>query len=410
MKNLFFILLLFMLYAFTTSNGNSGNPIITQWRGDNRDGKYNEKNLMKSWPVNGPELSWSADSIGNGYGSPAVCDDGIYVQGEIDSIAYLFAFNLKGKLLWKSVYGREWMESYTGSRSTPTVVDDLIYCCSGMGDISCFYKANGQKKWSHHLITDYNGVNTRFGFAESLLTDGNILYATPGGTDTNLIALNRFTGELIWTAKGKGQQSAFCSPMLIRLAARTLIVTFSFSEFLGFDAKDGRLLWSQAQDTNCDIHANTAVYENGCIYYAAGCGNGMVKLRLTEDGSKITEVWRSRELINYFSGFISTGNKIFAADAKKKQWVSLDAGSGKLLDSLNFNKGISIYADSMLYLYNEKGSIGLVNPYANGMKLISSFKISQGSREHFTHPVIKNGFLYVRHGNALLAYDVRKKL
>lgn len=401
------MLLLFISF-FTLSMVNFVEPEITQWRGDQRDGKYNEKGLLKSWPANGPLLLWSNDSIGNGYGSPAITEDRIYIQGEIDSIGYLFAFDLKGKVVWKSVYGKEWMENYTGSRSTPTVVDNLIYTCSGMGDIACFDKEKGNKIWSKNLVTDFNGINNRFGFTESLLIDGNILYATPGGKDTNMIALNRMNGELKWKAKGKSQVSAFCSPMLIQLPKRKIIVTFSFSEFLGFDAKDGNLLWSQSQDTNCDIHANTAVYENGFIYYAAGCGNGMVKLQLSEDGSKITEVWRSNELINYFSGFININNKIFAADARKKKWVSIDATSGKLLDSLNFNKGVSIYADSMLYLYNEKGSIGLLNPFAEKMDIVSSFKISKGSREHFTHPVIKNGYLYVRHGESLMVFDIRK--
>ena len=36
------------------------------------------------------------------------------------------------------------------------------------------------------------------------------------------------------------------------------------------------------QDTICDIHGNTPIYENGSpLYYVAGCGNGTVKLQIS---------------------------------------------------------------------------------------------------------------------------------
>jgi len=408
MKKSYFLILILFFCAFTEVGVKPDVPEIAQWRGEFRDGKYKESGLLKSWPLNGPKLLWFNDSIGNGYGSPLITSDRVYVMGEIDSSGYLFAFDVKGKLLWKSFYGKEWMENFTGSRSTPTVVDNLIYVCSGLGEIVCFEKEKGNIKWSKNMITDYNGKNIRFGFSESLLIDENTLFATPGGNDTNIIALNRMNGELKWIGKGKSQYSAYCSPLLIHLPKRKIIVSFSLSELIGIDAKDGSLLWSQSQDTICDIHGNTAVYENGSIYYAAGCGNGMVKLNLSEDGSKVNEVWRSKDLINYFSGFIKVNDKIFAASEKKNKWVSVDAISGKLLDSLDYKKGVTIYADSMLYCYNDKGQLGLVNPYADKMQLISSFKIPKGTKEHFSHPAIKNGFLYLRHGQSLMVYDIRK--
>ncbi len=408
MKKLFFLILILFFYSFTELALKFDGPEISQWRGEHRDGKYNDTGLLKSWPEIGPALLWFNDSIGNGYGSPSITSDRVYVQGEIDSSGYLFAFDLKGKLLWKSYYGKEWMENFTGSRSTPTVIEDLIYICSGLGEIVCFEKENGTKKWSKNMITDYNGKNNRFGYSESLLIDENTLYATPGGNDTNIIALNRFNGDLIWIGKGKSQISAFCSPLLINLPNRKLIVTFSFSEFMAIDAKDGSLLWSQPQDTSCDIHANTAIYENGCIYYAAGCGNGLVKLLISEDGTKMQEAWRNKAHINYFSGIVKINDKIFAACEKKNKWLSVDATSGKIIDSLDFKKGVTIYADSMLYCYNDKGQLGLVNPFADKMKLISSFKITKGTKEHFSHPAIKNGYLFIRHGQSLMVYNIRK--
>ena len=68
-----------------------------------------------------------------------------------------------------------------------------------------------------------------------------------------------------------------------------------------------------------------------------------------------------------------------------------------------------IFADRMLYCYGEDGTMGLIRPDSGKLTLVSSFKIVDGSREHFAHPAIGDGVLYVRHGNALMAYDIRKK-
>ncbi len=407
------ILFSLIIFCFSCSKNNE----TAQWRGDNRDGKYLETGLMKSWPKGGPALEWAIDDsesgygaeqskggIGNGYGSPVVTSNRVYINGEIDGIGYLFAIDLKGNILWKSPYGKEWTESYEGSRSAPTVIGGLIYVCSGLGEIVCFDAEKGNKIWSKNMISDFHGKNTPFGYSESLLIDDSTLFASPGGADTNVIALDRFNGGLKWVSKAKGTISAYCSPLMIKLAKRKLLVTFSQNEFLGLDAQDGKLLWSQKQDTNCTIHGNTPIFENGFIYYSAGCGNGTSKIELSEDGSSIKEIWRSSGLINIMGGFVKLDNNIFGASENK--WVSIDASSGKLVDSLNFTKGITISADGMLYCYNEKGEVALVNPF-DKMKIISSFKITKGTKEHFSHPVIKNGLLYIRHGKSLMAYKIK---
>ena len=52
-----------------------------QWRGPNRDGVSSEKGLLKSWPEGGPKLLWQSTELGQGYGSPAVVGDKLYVMG-----------------------------------------------------------------------------------------------------------------------------------------------------------------------------------------------------------------------------------------------------------------------------------------------------------------------------------------
>ena len=87
----------------------------------------------------------------------------------------------------------------------------------------------------------------------------------------------------------------------------------------------------------------------------------------------------------------------------------MDAATGLIADSLKFDKGTLIFADDMLYFYTEKGTVGLVKQNNGKMELVSSFKMPVGTKEFFTIPVISQGVLYLRHGDAMLAYDIRKK-
>ncbi|MBU8893641.1 MAG: PQQ-binding-like beta-propeller repeat protein [Bacteroidales bacterium] len=381
---------------------------VNQWRGDKRDGIYHETNLLKEWPEEGPQLLWEYEGVGNGYGSPAITSDKIFINGELDSLSHLFAFDLDGNLLWKSEYDSSWVVNFQGSRSTPTVVNNLVYVCSPKGEIVCFNAEDGSKLWSLNMIKDFNGIITRFGFSQSLLVDGDKIFCAPGNIDTNVVALNRFTGETIWISKAKGEKPAFCSPLLIELPERNLLVTFSEFSIFGLDTKSGEMLWVHDQDTMGDIHGNTPIYEEGNIYYTSGCGNGTVKLQLSEDGSKITESWRNIVLDNIMGGVVKVNNKIIGTGHRKQILKSIDANSGEFTDSLKVGRGSTIYADNLLYMYNEKGPLNLIKTEPK-LEVVSSFRIKKGTKEHFAHPVIKNGILYIRHGNVLLVYNIRKE-
>ena len=83
-----------------------------------------------------------------------------------------------------------------------------------------------------------------------------------------------------------------------------------------------------------------------------------------------------------------------------------ETGETKYTERALGNKGNIIYADSMAYCYSEKGDVGLVKLNPGAFEVASSFKIDLGSDQHWAHPVIQNGRLYVRHGEALMVYDI----
>jgi outer membrane protein assembly factor BamB len=391
---------------------------IFEWRGKDRTGIYPESNLLKVWPADGPKEIWAVGKIGDGFVSPIFTDDNFYITGEIDSMVILFSFNLKGEKQWQTTLGKEWMKSYPGSRCIPTIADDLIYVGSGLGNLYCVNKANGKIVWSKDLVTDLQGILPLHGYSEAPVISGEKIFWTPGGKVNNVVALNRFNGKLIWSNKGFGETSAYNPPKLIEYAGRTILVNFSSYHLMGFDTQDGKLLWAHEQDNYPpekrapgygDTHCNTVLFDNGSIYYAAGDGNCGVKLKLSGDGTKITQVWRNSGFDSYMGGIVKIGDYLYGSGTVKPEIVSINATSGILADSLRIGSGALIAADEMLYYYTQKGDLMLIGYNQGKIKKVSSFRIKKGNLQHFSHPVINKGILYQRHGNILMAFDIHKK-
>lgn len=405
MKN---VVSLFLVISAVISIESVAQPVY-QFRGPDRNGIYPEKNLLEYWPEDGPTLLWKSDSIGNGFSSPVATPGMVYVSGEIDSVGYLFAFNRKGELVWKKETGAEWVENFPGPRSSVTVSGDLLYCISSMGRLLCLSASDGSTKWSLDMISDLHGMNVRFGFSESVLLDHDRLYCSPGGTDTNFVALDRFTGRMIWKSKLLGDTVGYCSPVIADHNGRKILFTLVIHHLEAIDAQTGALLWSQKFDRPSDIHCNAPWYEQGDLYINDRGGNGIVKLQISSDGKSYTEAWRNFKGGNVQSGFIKLGGYLYGSRYRPARFESVDAATGNVTDSLKFAVASTIFADNHFYCYGEDGTMGLIRPDTGKLTLVSKFKIREGSKEHFAHPAINDGVLYVRHGNILLAYDIRRK-
>ena len=49
----------------------------------------------------------------------------------------------------------------------------------------------------------------------------------------------------------------------------------------------------------------------------------------------------------------------------------------------------------------------LVKPNPETFEPVSSFKITLGTNQHWAHPVIHQGILFIRHGDTLMAYKIK---
>ncbi len=388
----------------------AGAQVTAQWRGPGRDGNYPGTGLQKVWPEQGPKLLWHYEGLGEGHASAAVAGGRVFTAGLIEGIGYLFCLDAGGKLVWKVPYGEEWTESYPGVRSTPVVFDGKVYLFSSFGKIVCRRADNGDFVWSVDILKDYGGPNIKWGVTENLLIDGNRLFCTVGGTEANVIALDPSNGKLLWKCAGKGETSAYGSPAVVHLKDRTLLVTHTASSILGIDAATGKMLWTVDQPNKYSVHANTPLYHDGLLYCVSGYGKGGVMLQVAPDGLSVKELWRNTNIDNRMGGVVLVNGKIFGSDDAGKAWHCVDWKTGATMFSEKITaRGNIIFSDGMLYLYGDNGEVVLAEPQVNSFRKVSSFKVPFGTDQHWAHPVIDGGRLYIRHGNSLMVYDITRK-
>lgn len=399
----------------------SDKQLISEWREEDRTGNSAETGLLESWPEGGPQLAWLNPDLPKGNSSVSFGNNTIYLTGNDDINDILIALDEYGKIKWQTPYGRIWKESNPESRCTPTVEGDKVYVSSGFGDLACIDGINGQIIWSVKASEIYKGTYGSWGIAESLLIDGDKLYFTPGGPETTTIALNKTSGELIWKTESLDVPASYSSPILIDYNDYKLLINVTPRYVFGVDVSEGKIIWkidhlealgSKEKGTR-QIVCVTPLFFNDKVFFTGGYNHGSILINLTENGRKAAVEWTEKNLDVHHGGVVLVDGYIYGANwinNNTGNWCCLEASSGKKMYEETWKgKGSVISADGLLYIYDERtGYAGLVRPNPEKFDLISSFRIKAGSGPYWAHPVIHNGILYLRHGEALMAYNIKK--
>jgi outer membrane protein assembly factor BamB len=397
--------------------------IYSGWREENRTGVSSEKGLLKSWPEGGPDLLWSNQKLPVGFSSVSISKNYILVTGTDQQNDILVALDTLGNIKWQTIFGRAWNESNPEARCTPTIICDKVYVSSGLGDLACVEINTGNIIWSSKTSEQYKGTYGPWGIAESLLVDGDKLFYTPGGNETTMVALDRNNGSLIWKSESLGDFPGYVSPLLINFLGRKIIVNVSEKHVFAIDAETGSIIW---KFKHLDYHAENAVavwpdaprikcvtpiYKDGRIYVTGGYNHGGMMFDLIEEGNKVNLAWYDSVLDVHHGGVVLLNGYIYGANWLNNgdgNWCCINWNSGKKMYEEHWKcKGSIIAADGMLYIYDEKsGFVGLVKANPEKFDLVSSFKIKEGTGPYWAHPVIHKKKLYIRHGNALMAYKL----
>lgn len=379
-----------------------------RFRGPQGDGVLSESGLLSAWPAGGPEMLWSAEGLGASYATVSVVNGRIYTTGMSAGKGSVYALDLDGKQVWQTEYGPESDgRGYPGTRTTPTFHEGRLYLLSSLGRAVALDAQTGKPVWQVDLFERFKGKNTYFGVAESpLVVDGKVLF-TPGGPDASVVALDPKTGETLWASKGLSDGPAYCTPRLFDNGEHRQIITLVAENLVGLDPDTGKVLWRHPVKVEYDIQAVSPEFVGDGIYISHGYGQGGRMLELAADGRSVTRKWTEPKLDIHHGGAIVRDGHIYGA-ASNGDWIVINAESGKIVAEIKrLGKGSLAHADGRLYGYTEEGKVVLVDPDPEAFRSISSFEITLGSGNHWSHPVISEGVLYIRHGGVLMAFDVK---
>lgn len=390
-----------------------------QWRGPDRDGKYPETGLLKSWPENGPPQVLALTGVGKGYSQPVVYNGRIYVTGmKNETTDVLSSFDMTGKLLWERAYGPAWDRSYPETRSTPTIEDSRVYLVGGQGMISCLDALSGEIIWQKDAHTRFSGEFHRWGVSESVLLTDKAAFYTTGGAETSVIAINKSDGTLLWKSQSLGGERAYASPLLIERGGLQIVLAQTANHLIGINAANGEILWDydmlplhQGQQGS-GAHNNTPIYKDGEIFVTNGYDRLAVMFSLSADGKSINVKWKNDVLDVHHGGVVLVDGHLYGANwlnNSRGNWASVRWNDGHTNWETEWHtKGSVIYADGMLYLYEERsGNVALVRPDASKLDVVSTFRMGGGEGPHWAHPSIYNGFLFLRHGDVIKVFDIK---
>src|SRR5271157_2751487 len=391
-----------------------------QWRGLQRNGVSAETGLLKEWPKGGPRLVWQGKDIGDGYSTPSVVGNRIYLLSNrgLDNEFVQALSTQDGKQVWATRLGKvgnpDQMPSFPTARSTPTIDGGLLYALGSDGDLACLETASGAIRWRKSLRADFGGAPGKSGYTESPLVDGDAVVVTPGGGQATIVALKKKTGETIWrSAVPGGDDAAFASAIVVEAGGRRQYVQFLAKGLVGVDAKTGEFLWRYGATGKGNTNIPTPVASSGYIYTTESHGPGGL-IRLTGAGRGLTaeQVYLLRGLPCSIGGSVvigathygTTGEGLVAADWATGKVLWQEAGTGE---------GAILGAEDRLYIHGENGDVMLVEATREAYRQKGRFmppgrpKGTRGAQEKaWTYPVIAGGRLYIRELGSLWCYDI----
>ena len=406
-----------------------------QWRGSDRSGVSTETGLLKQWPKDGPELAWTFENAGTGYGSFAVVGGRAYVLGArpVDVVGdkrveQIIALDDKGKERWKADVGPMWdfegNQWSGGPNSTPTVDGDRVYALGSQGILVCVKAADGTEVWRKDLPKEFGGEVSSggfgpekrgWGFSWSPLVDGDHLIGTPGGKDGLFVAFDKATGDVIWRSAGLADACTYSSPVVAEIGGVRQYVALVQNGVVAVAATDGSTLWEyRREEAFPDIVAPTPVVKDNLVYINAWKGGGeLIKVTAAGGKFKAESVYAQKEIASPHGGVVLMGKVLFG-NHDLRSWECLDFETGAVRwKSAALGPGSLVGADRRLYVLTAGGEVALLDASPDAYKELGRFPLPKQSEHRkpdgkaWAHPAISDGKLYLRDQEFVFCYKVK---
>lgn len=376
------------------------------YRGPDRNGISPEAGWSVQWPASGPKQAWKVN-VGIGFGTVSVSQGKVYTMGNANDTDTVFCLDEKtGAEVWKYSYPCKLdpKNFEGGPGSTPTVAGGRIYTFSRFGHVHAL-DANGKVIWAKNVMSDYGAARPTWGFAGSVLIEGNLAIVNAGASG---IALNKDTGEAVWKSNGTG---GYSTPVLFDNEGTKAVALFSAKSVVAVALADGKKVWEHEWKTSYDVNAADPIFAGNKFFVSSGYDRGCALVEFK--GGQTKALWENKNMRNHFANCVWAGDYIYGFDGNtgSGSLSCLDAKTGEVKwKQSGLTTGGLMVAGGRIVALADKGKLVIAEASPAGYKELASAKILDG-RKCWTMPVLANGRIYARNNSPgdLICFDVSGK-
>lgn len=401
--------------------GAAGSTVAADWPqflGPDRNGISREKGLLTTWPKDGPREVWRVPG-GVGMSGLAISGGRLYTLVQKNGKQWVVSLDAKtGAELWAKDVAPAFKNAMgDGPRATPAIAGDTVYVFTGEGILAALKTADGKIVWQKDVVAQFGGKPTDYGMACSPLVIGDRVVVTAGVPDATVVAFDRHTGEVAWTA-GKEFPPGYSSPAVLKLGGREQLVAFHGAGSFGLDPATGVELWGYPYVTDFACNIATPLAVDGGVFLSSGENHGSVLLSLKPQSDKkfaVSEVWTSQGpksvLRNEWQTSILLDGALYGFDnvggaGPITHLTCINAATGERnWQQLRFGKGNMIAADGKLFISTIQGELVAVNANPKTFEELGRKTVISKTRQA---PALAGGFVFLRDDREIVCLDVRQ--
>lgn len=372
------------------------------WLGPDQDGIAPDTGINKDWNDNPPEKLWQVQMHDGGYSGPSVADGKLFIIDHEGAQDVVRAIDVdSGEDVWEFRYNDLAKANYGFSRSTPVYDDGRLYTISFQGNVGCINAETGELIWGVNMPGKFGGRVPTWGYAMSALIDEDALILVPGGEQACVAALDKMTGEVLWTGGGS-DIPGYATPVKAEIMGVEQYVVFTGKSAIGVHAASGRLLWRVPWETKYDVNASTPIVSGNHVFITSDYGRGCAVIAVEEEGANI--LWETKAMASHFNTSIFMNGHLFGPS--NPNLVCLDPRTGEAAwKQSGFERGGVVGVDGViLALSGNQGFLAMVEATPDGYNELGRFTPLGG--QSWTAPIVANGKLFVRNKEALACFDL----
>jgi outer membrane protein assembly factor BamB len=389
-----------------------------QLLGPRRNGVSEERGLNLDWNARPPRTLWKVP-VGSGYSSLAVRGDRLVTttkRGDRDIVVCLATAD--GKELWSFDAAPTYTDRQghcKGPRSTPTIDGDRVHCLFGAGELVCLKIADGTLLWRTNILevakATPRGDQFYWGVSMSPLVEGHLVIVQPGGKNASVIALDRDTGQLNWSAGS--DPAGYSSPIAIDAGGRRQIVCPTGKSILGIEPLKGDVLWRYEFGNTFGATAATPVWTGKLLFVSAAYGAGSAVLEIVGDGVKVAarEKWKNKNLQTLMATAVVSGDHVYGFHGDLGGFglrcLDLNTGDQKWVERYP-SRHAFIAAEGHLLAMGERGTLQLIEA-TPGKAVVKGEVADLLAYKAWAMPALANKRLYLRDEKHVVCLDLTKE-